>query len=157
MHFPSRVIIMQYGGETPVTAVIKFLHMILVLPFACTAVPCVLRCQAITSTASAVYWREGGLQVRSFCSLQTIWGLQEKSDFAGLYTAVDDAGSAPALEVRTAPPCHLKHSIFSRRNVWFLLSRSWQLLPNFIKTSVLGLCSCRGRKRKHLIRKRIIL
>lgn len=60
---------LQYRTEIPVT----FLHIVFGPTFSCAAVPraCVAK-SCITSNASVMDWREGGLQVRSFCALQTL-------------------------------------------------------------------------------------
>lgn len=96
-------------------------------------------------------WREGGLpgcEWGGFLRFENFSeGFRRSPVFSGLYIAEDDAGSAPASEVGAQPLLVTWNTAsFGKRCVWFLLTRSRQILPDFIKTSVLGLCSCRTWK-----------
>lgn len=71
-------------------------------------------------------------------------------DSLSLYIAVDGAGSGPALKVCAAFPCHLKQNIIWKRNVWFLQSRSWQVLVNFSQNICYNFAQLDKVMKKHI-------
>lgn len=93
-----------------------------------------LRCQGcVTSNAPVMDRTEGGLRVRSFCALQTLWVLRERSVFGGFIYCSGRCRKCACLGGRrTAPPRHLKHSMIWRRYVLSPLTHCVQILPNCI-------------------------
>lgn len=134
---------LNYSPEILQTSI----HRLCSPTFSCAAVPCICVAKLLSPPKLRRWLREGegclaaGVGFLRFANLVKTSG---EALLGGFIYCCGRCRKCACLRGRgSAPPCYLKHSIIWRPCARSILTPSWQILPNFIKASAVGLHSCR--------------